>query len=44
MVVLKKSDPAFEKAALEALRQWRFNPIKDTLEMEGTIPFRFNLR
>ncbi|MDR0927597.1 MAG: energy transducer TonB [Ignavibacteria bacterium] len=44
MVILKKSDPAFENAALEALRQWRFNPIKDTVEMEGIIPFRFKLR
>jgi TonB family protein len=44
IIVLKKTDPALENAALEALRQWRFNPIKDTLEMEGIIPFRFKLK
>jgi TonB family protein len=44
MIPLQKSDPAFERAALEALRQWRFNPIKDTIEMEGIIPFKFRLK
>ena len=42
--VIKKVDPALENAAIEALRQWRFNAIKDTLDMEGIIPFRFKLR
>jgi TonB family protein len=44
MVILKKTDPALENAALEALKQWRFNPIKDSVEMEGIIPFRFKLK
>ena len=44
MILLSKADPALEAAALTALRQWRFNPIKDTIEMIGTIPFRFQLR
>ena len=44
ILVLKKTDPALENAAVAALRQWRFNPIKDTLDMEGIIPFRFKLR
>ena len=44
IMVIKKTDPALENAALEALRQWRFNPIKDTVDMVGIIPFRFKLR
>jgi len=44
IIVLKKTDPSLENAAIEALRQWRFNAIKDTIDMEGTIPFRFKLR
>jgi len=44
VVVLKKTDPALENAAIEALRQWRFNSIKDTVDMEGIIPFRFKLK
>jgi TonB family protein len=44
MIILRKVDPALENAALEALKQWRFNPIKDTVEMEATIPFKFRLK
>lgn len=44
IMVLKKSDPALENAAIEALRQWRFNSIKDTTDMEGIIPFKFKLK
>jgi TonB family protein len=41
---LQKCDPALERAALEALRHWRFNAIKDTIEMDAIIPFRFKLK
>jgi TonB family protein len=44
MILLTKADPALEKAALDALRQWRFNPIKDTVDMIGIIPFKFQIR
>ena len=44
ITVLRKTDPALENAAITALRQWRFNPIRDTVDMEGIIPFRFKLR
>ncbi|MCL2040298.1 MAG: energy transducer TonB [Bacteroidetes bacterium] len=44
IMVLKKADPALENAAIEALRQWRFNPIRDTIDMEGIIPFKFKLK
>jgi TonB family protein len=44
MVPLQKGDPALERAAMNALRQWRFNPIKDNKEMYGIIPFTFVLR
>lgn len=44
MVPLQKADPRLEKAAMDALRQWRFNPLKDDIEMVGIIPFTFKLR
>ena len=44
LILLSKADPALERAALDALRQWRFNPIKDTVDMIGVIPFKFRLR
>ncbi len=44
MIPLKKADPALERAAMDALRQWRFNPIDEDIEMVGIIPFRFRLR
>lgn len=44
MVPLQKADPRLEKAAMDALRRWRFNPIEDDVEMQGTIPLTFVLR
>jgi protein TonB len=41
---LQKGDPKLEAAALEALRQWRFNALKQDIVMEGTIPLTFVLR
>lgn len=44
IIPLQKADPRLEQAALDALRQWRFNPIKDDIVMVGTIPLTFVLR
>ena len=41
---LQKADPKLEEAAMEALRKWRFNTIKQDMVMVGTIPLTFRLR
>lgn len=41
---MQKADPRLERAAIEALKQWRFNPLKDDVEMVGIIPLTFMLR
>lgn len=43
MIPMQKGDPALERAAMNALRQWRFNPLKENKEMYGIITFRFRL-
>jgi TonB family protein len=43
MMPLQKGDPALEHAAMEALRQWRFNPLEEDKEMVGIITFTFRL-
>lgn len=43
MIPLQKGDPMLEKAAMDALRLWRFNPLKDDREMFGIITFTFKL-
>lgn len=43
MIPMQKGDPALERAAMDALRQWRFNPLKENKEMYGIITFRFRL-
>ena len=43
MVPLQKGDPALEKAAMDALKQWRFNKLKEQKEMYGIITFTFKL-
>ncbi len=44
IILLQKVDPALEKAAVDALRQWRFNPLDTNMDMEGIIPFTFRLK
>ncbi len=44
MVPLQKADPRLERAAMDALRQWRFNPLNEDIDMVGIIPFTFRLR
>ena len=44
MIPLQKGDPILEKSAKDALRQWRFNRLKDNKEMYGIITFTFRLR
>ena len=43
MIPLQKGDPMLERAALDALRQWRFNRLKDNKDMYGIITFTFRL-
>lgn len=44
MVPMQKGDPVLERVAMDALRQWRFNPIKEQKEMWGIIPITFAVR
>lgn len=39
----KGGDPILERAAMNALRMWRFNPLRDKKDMEGIISFTFKL-
>lgn len=43
MFPLQKGDPTLERAAMDALRQWRFNPLKEKKDMIGIITFTFKL-
>jgi TonB family protein len=43
MYPLQKGDPMLERSAMDALRQWRFNPLKSNTEMYGIITFTFRL-
>ena len=44
IIPLQKADPVLETAALNALRQWRFNALNKDVVMEGIIPLTFVLR
>jgi len=39
--VRRGGDPQADAAAMQAMRQWRFNKLTDDREMEGTITFVF---
>lgn len=43
MIPLQKGHPVLENAAMNALKQWRFNPLKEDKEMYGIITFTFTL-
>ncbi len=46
MIPIRKGSPALEAAVQEALRKWRFNPLRPGVPREnqtGTITFRFTL-
>jgi len=43
LLPLQKGDPILEKAAMDALKQWRFNKLKEQKEMYGIITFTFKL-
>lgn len=44
IIPIQRSDPVLERAAIEALRQWRFNPLPTPTEMVGIITFTFQLQ
>lgn len=44
MFPLEKADPRLERAAMDALRQWKFNPIQDNIVQVGIITLTFKLR
>lgn len=44
IIPLQKADPRLETAALNALKQWRFNVLKENIIMEGVIPLTFVLK
>lgn len=39
----KGGDPVLERAAMQALREWKFNPLKADMDMEGVISITFKL-
>ena len=41
---IEKADPRLEKAAIEALRQWKFNSISENKVQVGIITLKFRLR
>jgi TonB family protein len=43
-VPMQKGEPLLERAALEALRRWQFNPTHDDKEMVGFITFTFRVQ
>jgi TonB family protein len=44
MYPLEKADPRLERAAMDALRQWRFNAISQNIVQVGVITLTFKLR
>lgn len=44
MFPLEKADPRLEKAAMDALRQWKFNSISQNVIQVGVITLSFKLR
>ncbi|OGU56462.1 MAG: hypothetical protein A2X64_03365 [Ignavibacteria bacterium GWF2_33_9] len=44
MYPLEKADPRLERAAMDALRQWRFNKISENIVQVGIITLTFKLR
>lgn len=36
-------DPVLVRAAMDALKMWKFNPLKENKEMQGVITFTFKL-
>jgi len=47
MIPVQKDDPRLETITMEALRQWRFNPLSQSTEqrsVQGVITFRYELK
>jgi TonB family protein len=43
LMIVKKGDPAFENACLNALKKWKFNSISEDILQTGYITFIFDL-
>jgi len=43
IIPLQKGDPQLERAAMRALRRWKFNPLDSNITMVGIITFTFTL-
>jgi TonB family protein len=43
IIAMQRGEPALERAATNALRKWKFNPIAKNEEMEGYITFTFKV-
>jgi len=47
MIPVQKGDPVLEETTINALRQWRFNPLPPTViqkNVQGIVTFRYELR
>ncbi|HYF02729.1 MAG TPA: TonB family protein [Patescibacteria group bacterium] len=44
VIPILKGDPLVERAAINALYQWKFNALASNTEMQGEIPFNFMLK
>lgn len=44
IVRMQTAEPALVKVAEDALRRWRFNPLREEKDMVGTITFTFKVR
>lgn len=44
IIPMQKGEPALERAAMEALRRWQFNPASDGKDMIGFITFTFRVQ
>ncbi len=44
IVIVQKADQVLEQTSIEAIRQWRFNPIQSDIVQSGFITFRYELK
>lgn len=44
IVVIQKAEQVLEQTSIEAIRQWKFNPIQSDIVQTGFITFRYELK